>query len=389
MSERYTKLFSLQENLYDKNCPVMICAGALSKDNQTSKVFAQLRLQNVDSQHRTLVAVKVAIQAFDVAEKMLGKVKDYQYLDVKIQKGAEFGSKLPVYLDDITTRSFSVSVLEVVFEDGCVWTGTTQDWCSLQQTMLEDKFSADLLAQYRRETFAQAKYEPLAKDNVWLCACGALNTTEDSFCCRCHHEKAKQFSSLDRDMLADKLRKLADIELEEQAKKEAEARKRQQKGIRIGLIALLVVCLCISVSKIIANIRYAPYRPYVDELVGTTWYLDGENQWTFTEDNTFKTSYFDLDTDAHVYREIFVYGTWEILDIAHRQYSVGSESFSGDAMRIELMGKDESEKANLDIWIIDNGTILVLSPEESSACTFTKVQDSDFAEQRRQVLGLK
>ena len=44
MEERYTRLFSLPENLYSAGAPVMIAAGALLKDNQTGKVLAQLKL---------------------------------------------------------------------------------------------------------------------------------------------------------------------------------------------------------------------------------------------------------------------------------------------------------------------------------------------------------
>lgn len=160
MAERYTKLFSLPENLYEKDCPVMICAGALSMDNQTNKVFVQLRFQNIDSRHRKIVAIKVAIQAFDVAEKTLGEAKEYQYLDIKVDRGAEVGSRQPVYLDDITARSFSVSVLEVVFENGEIWTGSAQNWYSLQQTKLRDKFNADLMEQYQRDTSVESQYEP-------------------------------------------------------------------------------------------------------------------------------------------------------------------------------------------------------------------------------------
>ena len=35
MSERYSKVFSLPENLYAEGAPVVIAAGALLKDNQT------------------------------------------------------------------------------------------------------------------------------------------------------------------------------------------------------------------------------------------------------------------------------------------------------------------------------------------------------------------
>ena len=45
MEERYTRLFSLPENLYSAGAPVMIAAGALLKDNQTGKVLAQLKAE--------------------------------------------------------------------------------------------------------------------------------------------------------------------------------------------------------------------------------------------------------------------------------------------------------------------------------------------------------
>ena len=49
MSERYTKLFTLPARLYAEGSPVIIEAGALSKDNDTGRVFAQLRFRNMHS----------------------------------------------------------------------------------------------------------------------------------------------------------------------------------------------------------------------------------------------------------------------------------------------------------------------------------------------------
>jgi len=39
MNERYTRVFSLPENLYATGSPVVIAAGALLKDNQTGKFW--------------------------------------------------------------------------------------------------------------------------------------------------------------------------------------------------------------------------------------------------------------------------------------------------------------------------------------------------------------
>ena len=43
MSERYSRLFTLANNLYSGGSPVLIAAGALSKSHQTGRVIAQLK----------------------------------------------------------------------------------------------------------------------------------------------------------------------------------------------------------------------------------------------------------------------------------------------------------------------------------------------------------
>ena len=63
MGERYTRLFSLPENLYSTGAPVIIAAGALLKDNQTGNVLAQLKLRSVSA--KTIKAATVSIKLLD------------------------------------------------------------------------------------------------------------------------------------------------------------------------------------------------------------------------------------------------------------------------------------------------------------------------------------
>ena len=50
MSGRYRKLFSLSQNLYCADSPIIIVAGALQKDTKTEKIYAQLKLKNISRQ---------------------------------------------------------------------------------------------------------------------------------------------------------------------------------------------------------------------------------------------------------------------------------------------------------------------------------------------------
>lgn len=134
MSERYSKLFALSENLHSAGAPVVIAAGALQKDNQTGKVFAQLKIRNI--QDKTIKAATVKITPFDTAGKPLGGTIDYQYLDLSAARDVDFGQKTPVMLKEAVTRSFAVSVSEVVFSDNSIWTATNEVWEPLSEARM-------------------------------------------------------------------------------------------------------------------------------------------------------------------------------------------------------------------------------------------------------------
>jgi hypothetical protein len=64
MAERYTRLFALSGKLYTPGAPVIIEAGALLKDNQLSRVLAQIKLKSISPQE--IKAVKVRVSPLDV-----------------------------------------------------------------------------------------------------------------------------------------------------------------------------------------------------------------------------------------------------------------------------------------------------------------------------------
>ena len=47
MSERFKVLYKLEQNLYDKNSPIIISAGTLLKDTKTDSVITQLKFQSI------------------------------------------------------------------------------------------------------------------------------------------------------------------------------------------------------------------------------------------------------------------------------------------------------------------------------------------------------
>lgn len=143
MSERFSRLFSLPENLGQYGCPVLISAGALLKDNNTGKLLVQLKLRNISEQ--VVKSVKIKINAYDTAGCELKGVEAFSYLDLAAGRDKEFGNRTPIILSDKTTRSFSAEILSVAFMDGTAYipsihiAADTLDSETLETVQLLDK----------------------------------------------------------------------------------------------------------------------------------------------------------------------------------------------------------------------------------------------------------
>lgn len=149
MSERYTRLFALPENLYAAGSPVLLSAGALLKDNQAGRVLVQLKLRSLSPMN--IKAVKFSVCPFDTVGAPLGEAVEHQYLDLTAARGDEFGAKSPIVMPDAATRSFSAVVTEVAFADNTVWRADGAPWepLPIPQPLEQELDDAELVRQFR------------------------------------------------------------------------------------------------------------------------------------------------------------------------------------------------------------------------------------------------
>ena len=252
MSERFSKLFALPESLYCAGAPVMIAAGAIQKDNETGRVFGQLKLRNI--QDKGIKAVKVSLSPFDTAGKPLGGPIEHQYLDLSAPRDGEFGTKSAIKLADAGTRAFTVSVAEVVFADGSVWAGADGAWESLTppaplEEVLED---AELVKQYRLKYGQDCKYQTKRERDLWLCACGAVNREGERLCHCCGKDPAI-LSGADLPALKEE----RDQRLAEESKRAAEAKAaaevQAKKMKKIALIAAPILLVVIIAGALFSD----------------------------------------------------------------------------------------------------------------------------------------
>lgn len=247
MSERYSRLFTLPENLYAVGSPVVIAAGTLLKDNQTGKIVAQLKLRSISS--KIIKAVKIRLYLFDTAGNPIGSIVEYEYLDLDVSRDTEFGQKNPVFVTENKARSYDVAVTEVVFSDRSVWVANIETWEPLSRPVPLKISDPELLKQYKIRFGNNSTYEPKEEKDLWYCTCGELNRTDEG--CHCGNSLF-ELQTLDMaELVADKDARLA----QEAAALAAEkaAHKSAAEAARKKIVKILkIVIPAVSAAAIIA-----------------------------------------------------------------------------------------------------------------------------------------
>lgn len=269
MAERYSKLSSIEENLYCVGSPVLIQAGSLLKDNETGKILGQFKFKNLSN--KVIKALLVHVDAFDVSGRQVAGVSEFQYLDLFAERNVSFGQKIAIPLPDSVTRSVQIYCISVVFEDGSSWNGPEYaNWVPLpKQQCLADILTTSLVEQYQRETYTNADFVPLDYQDLWLCTCGEINHKDEERCYCCKNVKADLLAALNEDELSQHSTEyLAEQQAIAKAEsiKKAERSKQTKKKLIIGSIASVVVLIILLFTVILPAQEAAEQREIIDKI---------------------------------------------------------------------------------------------------------------------------
>lgn len=225
-------------------CPILIEAGALLLHVPSQSLLAQLKLLPLND--KAPKAVIVRLELFDVTGGSLGSC-EHQYLDLNTPADASFGSQTPIRISDNTARSYTVTVLTAIFQDGETWQNTdVQPHAALPEGE-PLPFGGELLEQYRRSLGSkQLTLFPQRYDTLWMCGCRSWNISAREGCrtCRASLTRQQELAS------AEAVRPLLEQHKQQTAKASA-ARKRK---------ITLVVTLCLSVV-ILLVLTYTVFLP--------------------------------------------------------------------------------------------------------------------------------
>lgn len=265
MSERYSRLFTLPENLYTEGSPLLIKAGALLKDNQTGKVLAQFKFSNISA--KTVKAVFVSVTALDIANNALKGIEEYQYLDLAAPRSNEFGQKNAVHLPDSNTRTITCKVIKVFFADNSVWEAPENaNWESLKEKTLRKPLEDyELEKQFHIEYGENFKYEFEAVKDLWYCTCGAINHNDEALCHKCTNPKT-QYTKIDLKLLEkNKVARIENEQKEKEAKSELEKQIVKDKQLKAKRKKLLLIIILITVA--VLTVAYFFAKPIITPII--------------------------------------------------------------------------------------------------------------------------
>lgn len=221
MANRFEKLFCLPNNLYSDESPVIVVAGVLLKDTQSGKLVVQLKFKNISEFQ--IKALKIKLTAYDADGERIAGEREYQYLDLQISSGGEFGANKAIIMPDAATRSFDIQTIWAVEQNGTIHdVPMPLNALPLLRPLNTVINHEELVKQFILETNQQAAYAPRKVSDIWQCSCGEWNGSD--VCTKCRIFKKSVFSVYDPTTLVEKTKNRLRIE---NAKKQAQAEQER------------------------------------------------------------------------------------------------------------------------------------------------------------------
>lgn len=252
--ERYQRIYLDDNKLYVPEAGIVICAQAILKDNKINKVIAQVKFQN--TLDKEIVALFVNVDCYDITEKKLEGVTNYQFLDLKEKRDSYFGSKTAITLPDNNTRRISVSVQKLVYDDGTVWEkGRTEDYMLLTEPEVISK-DKEVCKQAQLEFGSAAQYKYQKYEELWRCSCGAINHNSEKNCHSCGLGEDKLIATSLSMLVERKNQRVAEeirVAQEEEKARAILEEEQRKKNKKIALVALGVGVIVLTIFVIIAT----------------------------------------------------------------------------------------------------------------------------------------
>lgn len=263
--EKKKPLFESREMVFQANGAVALESAAVTEDGENGMLQARCVFRCITD--RPVQSVRAEITCRDEMFRALGQPIVHTYENLQTRRETRFGGNQPIPLPERETRRIQAAVKQVVFADGTEVEGGEYVAILPAPVRLEDRFhSAQIAAEYARQTTPGAVYVPLHADNYWQCTCGAINRADEAKCHQCGCGRDLLNGRMNPEVLFSdrkKSRKEPAKQGKTSARPETMKKRRRRNGGRKALIITLICLLAaggIACGVIFFGIPYVNYR---------------------------------------------------------------------------------------------------------------------------------
>lgn len=259
----------MPENSYSQNSPVIARAGALLKDNETSSVLIQLKLENITEQ--IIKSLKIKLSIFDIEGKAIQTDIEHQYFNLSAGYGDTFGQNTPVVINNFSACKFEITEM-IVMSDNSTWT-STQKYISVptQESFLLNISDTQLFNKFISEINHNIFWEKHQNEKVQINNALTKLRTHKASNPEAATEKINTYTSIlhaprkaDSEFNPDETFLISDIEnmlnIFESGKKEYKKEKAKKRKSRVliilGIILLSIVLLIAGGIFLLINTGY-------------------------------------------------------------------------------------------------------------------------------------
>lgn len=219
-------------HLWFGGSPVVLCTMKLELNKKVGALLAYGKMLNVQPEH--IQEVVFDIICYDSVRLIVDTIENCKFTGLDIPRNGVFGMDVPIRVRNPATRNIEFVIRSVKTTTGEVWQNENEIRfnMSLEQKSLFN-VQGDLNRQFIDNCvrdgidYTRLIFQPVFNNSYWLCACGALNWSDESVCCECNVQKKWLSDNIQSDLLKSQEEERKNAA--EKLKREAEEKERQEK----------------------------------------------------------------------------------------------------------------------------------------------------------------
>ncbi len=217
-------------HLWFLGSPVALCSMKLELNETKNSMFAYSKMMNV--QPENIKAVLFDVICYDSVHKVVDTMHKVAYYELDIPRNGVFGMDTPIRIRNNNTRTVEFVVLSVTTVSEETWENTDMTHFGIdmeQQSIInvQGDLNKDFIDNCTKANIDHTKliFEPVFKNEYWMCACGTLNWSDENTCSGCKVTKDWLIRNTSRELLLAQSKKR--ISAARKIREEAQAREAQ------------------------------------------------------------------------------------------------------------------------------------------------------------------